>query len=64
MMGEHPRDLKKLFMISDEDVKMRAALSNLGRLINQKLDLGSPVVMLQMDPSSARALAKLLIIDE
>lgn len=63
-MGEHPRDLKKLFMISDEDVKMRAALSNLGRLINQKLDLGSPVVMLQMDPSSARALAKLLIIDE
>lgn len=63
-MGEHPRDLKKLFMISDEDVKMRAALSNLGRLINQKLDLGSPVVVLQMDPSSARALAKLLIIDE
>ena len=62
-MGELP-NLKKMFQISDEEVQMRAVLSNLGRLINRKLDLGSPDITIQLDPSSARALAKLIILED
>jgi hypothetical protein len=61
-MGEQP-NLKKMFGIVDEEIKMSVTLNKLGTLMLKALDEGAEGFTIELDKDVARAVANNLIID-
>ncbi|MGB3249962.1 MAG: hypothetical protein WBB13_12445, partial [Tabrizicola sp.] len=62
LMGEQP-NLKKMFGIVDEEIKMSVTLNKLGTLMLKALDEGAEGFTIELDKDVARAVANNLIID-
>jgi hypothetical protein len=63
-MGEHPKDLHKLFMIDDDTVFVREQLHQMGLTLRQGLAAGAQGFQLELNAKTAAHLANILIIDD